>query len=174
MINKTLKKIIDDVIAKRKDKHGWDSGSFAKIIELSADQRGEIGERLLEHLLKEAGVSGVTRAGKVDRTEKHWDIRTDDMDIEVKTATLGRNTDTFQHESIEKDRNYQAIVFIDIAPNEIYITWTAKKNITWRNLHRRANSTAYKWDTRLKELQGNKATTINDIKTAYTKLLSEI
>lgn len=166
--------MIDKAIAERKDKHGWDGGLFSRIIALQADQRGELGEKFLEHFLKKAGVKGVTRAGKIDRTNKHWDIRTEDMDIEVKTATLGRNVNTFQHENIEKDRQYDAIVFIDVAPNDVYITWTAKHKVNWKALHRRANSNAYKWDTRLSDVSGNKVTTVDDVKRGYDRLKKEI
>ncbi|MGR3913831.1 MAG: hypothetical protein OD918_04795 [Gammaproteobacteria bacterium] len=174
MIHEELQDVINGVLAEREDKHGWDRGLFANILLVSADQRGEIGERLIERLLKKAGVPGVTRAGKVDRTKKHWDIRTDDMDIEVKTATLGRNINTFQHESIEKDRDYTAMIFVDIAPGEIYITCTAKKNIDWNSLHRRANSIFYKWDMTLKDVARNRVSTISNFSAAYERLKKEV
>ena len=176
MINNLLGRIIVDMLENRDDKHGWNRGAFRDIIRLSPDQRGEVGERLLETLLNDIGVGGVTREGPLDRTLKHWDIRTDDMDVEVKTATLGRNSLSFQHESIERDRNYHALVFIDIAPNDIYMTWTAKNNIPWRELHRRANSNAYKWDTNLNRLiEGkNKVESPTDIRDSYNRLLAEI
>jgi len=162
-----LHAVIDELISQRKDKHGWDEGAFSKILTLSIDERGEAGERFIENALKEAGVKDVTRAGKIDRTEKHWDIKTADIEIEVKTATLGRNANTFQHENIEKDRKYDAIVFVDIAPNAVYVRWTAKKDIPFKKIHRQAQSTFYKWDFRLKDVQDYEVKTIGDILAGY-------
>lgn len=102
MINERLQTTIQRIVSERADKHGWDASLFADIAKLSADQRGEVGELLLQELLIEAGVEGVIRTAGTDRTSKHWDIRTADMDIEVKTATLGRNNNRFQHENIER------------------------------------------------------------------------
>lgn len=174
MINDRLCTITAQVLSARKDKHGWDKGLFADILLLSADERGEVGERLIESLLSDAGVEGVTRSGALDRTQKHWDIRTADIDIEVKTATLGRNVSTFQHESIEKDRNYHVIVMVDIAPNAVYITWTAKQSMPFKKMHRRANSNAYKWDFKLADVQQNVVHTSADILNGYNKVVNEV
>ena len=178
MINDILRKTIAAVVAARKDKHGWAKGLFKDIHLVAPAHRGEIGERLLERLLIDAGVSGVTRAGKIDRTKKHWDIKTEDMTIEVKTATLGRNSNTFQHESIEKDRDYDALVLIDIAPDDVFITWFAKRDIPWKSegkgIHRRAKGSDYKLTLNLSRIAHCRVKTLNDIAGAYQKLLLEI
>ena len=174
MINDLLKQMIETALSERKDKHGWSSGLFSRIHLLTPDQRGELGEKLLEQALHSAGVKDVTREGALDRTKKHWDIRTADMDIEVKTATLGRNVNTFQHENIEKDRQYDAVAFVDIAPNEIYLTWTAKKNIPFRNMHRRSQGIVFKWDLQLSTVKNNKVETIEDILRGYNAVKEEL
>lgn len=166
-VAKHLQAVIDEMISQRKDKHGWDEGTFSKILDVAPDQRGEIGERFIENALKEAGIKDVTRTGKLDRTKKQWDIKTADIAIEVKTATLGRNANTFQHENIEKDRKYDAIVFVDIAPNAVYVRWVAKKDIPFKEIHRRSQSTFYKWDLRLKNAQDYEVKTIDDIIAGY-------
>lgn len=167
MIDDLLTGLIRDTLRERQDRHGWNDGVFADILKLSIDQRGKVGEKLIETALRETGVPGVTRAGKVDRTKKHWDIRTADLDIEVKTATLGRNTNTFQHESIERDRQYHALALLDIAPNAVYLTWKTKASIDWRKLHRRANSNFYKLDLKLSALESNKILTVDDVLAGY-------
>jgi len=174
MIDDLLTGLIRATLRERKDRHGWDDGLFADILKLSIDQRGKVGEQLIEAALRKAGVPEVTRAGKLDRTHKHWDIRTAHMDIEVKTATLGRNINTFQHESIEKDRQYHALVLLDIAPNDIYLTWLAKDGIDWRSLHRRANSNFYKLDLKLPELESRKVSTIADVLAGYNAIRREL
>ena len=174
MINDLLKSLIETTITERKDKHGWDDAFFGKIIFLAPDQRGEIGEKLLEQALNLVGVKGVTREGALNRTEKHWDIRTEDMDIEVKTATLGRNNNTFQHENLEKDRQYDAVAFVDIGPNEIYLTWKAKKNLPFKTMHRRAAAQAYKEDMTLSKVKHNKIETLDDILRGYNALKLEL
>lgn len=175
MIDELLTDIIRATLRERQDRHGWDDGVFADILRLSIDQRGRVGEALLAQALCAAGVPGVTlAAGKKDRTNKHWDIRTADMDIEVKTATLGRNTNTFQHESIERDRQYHALALLDIAPNDVYLTWKTKARIDWRALHRRANSNFYKLDLKLSALEGNKIRTVDDVLAGYDAALKEL
>ncbi len=121
----------------------------------------------MERLLTESGISGVSRVGRLDRTHKHWDIKTDDITIEVKTATLGRTNATFQHENIEKDRNYDVLVFVDIAPNDVYLSWFTKCDVQWKSLHRRANSNFYKWDIRLNKVIDNRVSCIEDIRKGY-------
>lgn len=175
MIDALLTGIIRATLRERQDRHGWDDGVFADMLKLSIDQRGRVGEALLAQALRAAGVPGVTLAGgKKDRTNKHWDIRTADMDIEVKTATLGRNTNTFQHESIERDRQYHALALLDIAPNDVYLTWKTKARIDWRKLHRRANSNFYKLDLKLSALEGNKILTVDDVLAGYDAVLKEL
>ncbi len=94
------------------------------------------------------------------------------MDVEIKTAALGRNANSFQHENIERDRQYHALVFIDIAPNEIYMSWHAKSQIDLRALHRRATGIHYKWDTLLSALQvSSKVETTADVMRGYNYIV---
>jgi len=175
MIDDLLTDLIRVTLRERKDRHGWDRGVFGDILKLSIDQRGRVGEELIAKALRAAGVQGVELArGKKDRTNKHWDIHTAGMDIEVKTATLGRNTNTFQHESIERDRRYHALALLDIAPNDIYLTWKTKDGIDWRALHRRANSSFYKLDLKLSALENNRILTVADVLAGYNATLDEL
>ncbi len=76
MIFDLLQQTIEEALTGRQDRHGWGNGLFNRILSLSADLRGEVGERLPERVLIDAGVESVTREGGLNRTDKHWDIRT--------------------------------------------------------------------------------------------------
>lgn len=178
MINDLLTDLVAAALRDRKDRHGWDTGTFADLLKLSIDRRGRVGEELIATALHKGGVQGVTRAGGKDRRKKQWDIRTADMTIEVKTATLGRNASTFQHERIEKNRQWDALVLLDIAPNDVYLSWTTHGSLDWRNMHRRDPEGYHKKDLRLSDLEsGNlpagllasgRILTVADVMAGYT------
>lgn len=153
MINDLLTRLIDAALQARKDPHGWDAGTFADLLRLPIDQRGRVGEKLIAAALQEGGVQNVTRAGDKNRRKKQWDIRTADMTIEVKTATLGRNAVTFQHERIEKNRQWDALALLDIAPNDVYLSWATHESLDWHNMHRRDPEGYHKKDLRLADLE---------------------
>lgn len=104
---------------------------------------------------------------EIDRTtdpqEKSWDIRVDDtIMIEIKTATQGKKTKTFQHERIMVERPWHALALLDIAPEDIYLTLAPKNTIPVRKAnniwtvnkkktHMR-RSGEIKWDFSLKDV----------------------
>jgi len=111
---------------------------------------------LIAAALRKGGVQGVTRGGGKNRRKQQWDIRTADMSIEVKTATLGRNTPTFQHERIEKNRQWDTLALLDIAPNSVYLSWATEGSLDWRNMHRRDPEGYHKKDLKLAVLESSK------------------
>jgi hypothetical protein len=52
-------------------------------------------------------------------------------------------------------RAFDGVLFIDVAPSEIYLTAVCKKDILWRKLHRRENG-VYKCDFTIKHIKENK------------------
>lgn len=155
---------------------------FALIKDLSLDTRGVVGEEFIKQLLENMGYS-VERNEITDRTNKHWDLRVNGkVTLEVKTATIGKEGRTFQHENIERDRNYDALILLDIAPDAIYLT-VAKKGLlpfsrpndnftaTPRNMHRRAQGIQYKWDLTLRDVQDRCVTNVEEAKALFLPIL---
>jgi len=75
--------------------------------------------------------------------------------------------DKFQHEGVHKTANYDLLVFLDIAPNEIYVKGIIYEDIDFTKLHQRgagrkqATGAGYKFDYSLKKHLQEK----NEIKT---------
>lgn len=157
----------------------WTNSLFEGLRRLQIDRRGAVGEEFIVYLLERIGKTP-KRSPSLDREKKQWDIEVsrDKVKLEIKTATLTVKANTFQHESIEKDRQWNGLILLDIAPNDIYISCLAKKTIAWKNapgMHRRAQSIAYKYTLKLKDLeQNNKLKTFSDFRHHYNKMLANI
>ena len=160
-------------LAKKKDKHGWAIGTFQAIRDLPADLHGEVGELFVAELLRQMKKE-IKHPQTTDSVEKHWDLMEGDTSLEIKTATLGTSTSTFQHENLEKDRRCDGIVFVDIAPNDLFITCQPKHTIDWRTLHHRRTGISYKWDFSLKKVQHNKVRMLEDFASIYAAMIAEI
>lgn len=161
----------------RKEASPWDNALYGGIKELEIDARGRIGERIVVALLTAAG-RAVSHSDATSE-DKHWDLMCDGLTYEVKGATLGKNGVTFQHENIYKTRLYDGLIFVDIAPNDIYITGHAKKSIVWGDLHHRKDSSFYKWDTHLRATRKhpvlqNRIGDLQDFVRIFTRLEAEI
>lgn len=162
----------------------WLDADFAPVKELELDQRGEIGEQFICLALQTLGHE-VKTSQTTDPTMKHWDLLVDGtIKLEVKTATLGK-TGTFQHENLEKDRNYDGLVLVDIAPNDLYTTFAAKStlpfttaNSNWsinkKKMHRRRGGIQYKWDLSLKDASSRKIETLKDLEAQYNTMARTI
>lgn len=160
---------------EKKDKHEWLSGKFKDMRILQPSKRGDVGEAFIVWLLKESGRDAKCPPS-TDPTHKQWDIfvHSDDISLEVKTATLGFTNATFQHENLEQNRNYDGLVLLDIAPNELYITCFCKHTIDWSRQHRRRTGIQYKKDLRLSKMGENRLESIEDFEKHYSRMLDEI
>ncbi|MFH1968342.1 MAG: hypothetical protein ABIJ84_03075 [bacterium] len=160
-IEKIIIQIVEDLIKNRDHKRdNWNAQSkFLPIKNLNNDETGEVGELLLYNIFSRNGYK-VEHEKAITSDDKDWDIIIDDIKIEVKTATIGRVAKTFQHEKFFKNRNYDAFVFLDFTPNELWVTIGLKKDIIWKNLTKRMVrgifTSEYKFDLSLKMLQDGK------------------
>lgn len=141
---------------------------------LQADSRGQVGEEFVAEVLKTLGYS-VDHTQATDPQNKQWDLVVDDKyQWEVKTATMGRKSKNFQHEHIYKERQYHGIIFLDIAPDDLYISFFPKHKIDWSSLHRRKDSNFYKWDLQKSKIEKNLMVNISDFKRGYEEAIAEI
>ena len=181
----TLKAIIGNKIALAEKQSLWAGGFFQEMRKLQPDLRGEVGEEFIADVLAQAGYS-VEVNRETDPTRKHWDVRVSGtIKLEVKTATLGADGRTFQHENFEKDRDYDAVVLVDVAPNDLYLTVAPKdtlpftrQNDNWtrnpKQMHRRRHGIAYKWDLHLRDVESRKVETLDDIKQMFAPVLGSV
>ena len=153
-------------------------------MQLEIDSRGEVGENFLPQALKQTGHT-VQIDRQANPQEKCWDIKVNEkIMIEIKTATQGKKTKTFQHERIMVERPWHALALLDIAPEDIYLTLAPKntipvrkKNNIWtvneKKVHMR-RSGEIKWDFSLKDVHLRKVSSIDDIERKYQEMLQMI
>ena len=181
-------KMLVDMIASKAESdrknNVWVKGAFMQIRALTPDTRGELGEEFVERLLVSLGYT-VERSNVTDRTKKHWDLRVNGVALEIKTATVGKSGRSFQHENIEKDRDYDGIVLLDIAPDAIYLTAASKKDLPFnspndlwtkspKQMHRRAHGIQYKWDLSIKDVADREIKSLTDVERLMADLLPPV
>ncbi|QNM93642.1 hypothetical protein H9M94_03550 [Mycoplasma sp. Pen4] len=84
---------------------------------LSIDQRGRVGEHFLRDVFQELNMN----VEYINNAHGDFDLIVNNKRIEIKTATLDTNQ-KFQHEGIKDSDKWDAVAFLDIAPNQIYLT----------------------------------------------------
>ncbi|MBE8233316.1 MAG: hypothetical protein HAW67_06225 [Endozoicomonadaceae bacterium] len=74
-LHSKLKDIIQEKLQDmhKRDKHGWLDGKFKGIRTLQPDNRGDVGELFIVHLLKSIGKK-VKHTSATDPQFKQWDI----------------------------------------------------------------------------------------------------
>ena len=173
IVRKCIDELADNAPAQ------WEGHLYGGVKLIEIDNRGDVGELIVVNMLKALGREDVSYSKGTTHEEKDWDFMCGEYSYEVKTATLGKDGITFQHEGIEKTRQYDGLIFVDIAPDEIFISGYCKKDIPWYELHRRANSTAYKWNTNIKEtrkhcVKQNKVVELLDFAKIFERLETRI
>lgn len=165
---KALEKAREQI--KAEDKHGWESSDYKEIRGLQADIRGAVGENFVAAMLRALGKK-VEHFAATDAENKHWDMTADGITLEIKFASMGSKTTTFQHEAIESGRNYDGLIIVDVAPDGVYITCAAKRDIPWDKLHnRRYGPDVYKWTLNRNNIPDRKMNTLADFAAAYEKM----
>lgn len=160
----------------------WKSGEFAQIRSLEIDRRGEVGEIFFAAALQELGYTTyVDRSAKPD--QKQWDILVkDEIKLEIKTATASRAK--FQHEHIIRNRDFNALVLVDISPSKIFLTCAAKNTLPWdapsdkwtvkpKKMVLRPEG-VYKWDLTFADVKDREITTLEQIRIAYETMLNDL
>ena len=126
---------------------------YKDIRSLQIDKRGSFGERFFSQTLSKI----YYRRLKIeynDGDQGDWDLMFNGIKFEIKTASIDVNN-KFQTGGIKQDGDYDAILFLGIKPNELYVKFVLKQNIPFDTLHnRRKNGTGsgYKWDFKEKDM----------------------
>lgn len=179
-----MTQIIKPKLAHEKQSVWKTDSTYIDLKNLSIDTRGQVGEELLARSLQSRGYN-VEWDNKTDADSKHWDIRVSSQyTFEVKTATLGRTGKTFQHENIVRVTTYDALVFLDIAPDDIYLTIAKKSDLpfitandlftkTVRKMHRRKDGTIYKFDLSINDVANRKIKTVKDVARQFYPIIGD-
>ena len=158
-----FKKIKEIKRRKLPQKFDWNDSLYEDIQFLTIDERGQLGEDITVEILKDFKCK-IDYDSSITEAVKGWDFVSNGLKIEVKFATITIGTGLFQHENLHAQRDFDGILFIDVAPNEIYLTTVCKKDIIWKNLHRRPNGD-YKCDFSIKHIKDNKISKFEKHKT---------
>lgn len=118
-----VKQIIDTKYAEVKKRNIWEGSNFENISKVENDDVGKIGEKIINDLCKlsdlDAEIDGI-------QTKQVGGGCGDGIicfkSVEIKTARLGSDEKSFQHELGEVPWNAEYMIFLDISPNKIYIT----------------------------------------------------
>ena len=122
MLKTNLYDVLVDLIDEEFKKLKWSSNDkFFKFRGLSIDQRGRVGEHFFCNIFNELNLLD----SYVDNAHGDWDLEADGFKIEIKTASLDVN-DKFQHEGVKSNKLWDVVAFLDITPNDFYITFIFK------------------------------------------------
>ena len=155
----------------------WKNAKFLNQRKIQIDKRGSIGERFYMSALS---TLYPRRYEYRDGDQGDWDIKIGRMKFEVKTSSLDKSG-KFQNEGLKKNGDYNGVLFLGIAPNDIYMYCIKIENIDFENkrinhngvkvnLHDRgsaATGAGYKCD--LKPEQMTKIRTLDELKEVFEK-----
>jgi len=169
--------IINSVYLKKKKRDIWMNSKWKHIAELGCDEVGKTGELIISEWCKTCNIESMVDGQQTKKIGGgNGDGTIKKKDIEIKTARLGTTNEIFQHELGEKPWNPKYMIFLDIAPEIMYITifpnfsqdfyqssgrdshikckpYFPTKSITWRK-----QSGAFKLDTSININKNNKYT----------------
>ena len=156
-------------IQTRKPKSGfvWDGSLYQDIQHLTLDDKGQLGEEITVDILRSFNCNVIFDSSVTDEVKGH-DLISNGIKIEVKLATITIGSGLFQHDNLHPQRNFNAVLFIDITPNEIYLTAVLKDDFIWKDITRRENG-LYKYDFSIKHIKNK---TIPKLKKYETGLVN--
>lgn len=160
----------------------WKDAKFLQQRKIQIDKRGSIGERFFLITLTNLYPR---RVEYNDGDQGDWDLKIGKNRFEVKTASLDK-AGKFQNEGLKQDGDYDGILFLGIAPNDIYMYCIKIENIDFENqkinhnganinIHNRGKSglqgnatgAGFKCDFRPEQMR--KIKTIEDLKEEFEK-----
>ena len=158
----------------------WDGAKYELQRKIQIDKRGSVGERFFSQMLTLLYPRRITYK---DGDQGDWDLSIGKMKFEIKTASFGKNG-KFQNEGLKKHGDYNGVLFLGIAPNDIYMYCIKVSNIDFENhkidhngvrvnLHNRGkdetsdNATGVGYKCDLKPSQMTKIDTIGDLKKVF-------
>lgn len=122
--------ILDDMIANRDFSiSNWDEARFEMMKKASSTDKGNIGEDLLERLLKDMGYKDVERETS---RRGHWDVRVkngkQEITFEVKVATQDVHG-SHQFNGVRYDTRYTHLFLLGVCPDELFFKIVKKEEL---------------------------------------------
>lgn len=184
--------LINNQYIKKQKRDIWGDSKWKNISELENDDVGGVGEEIINTICQEAKVNSAIDGTKTKQVGGGiGDGTIKGKSCEIKTARLGSSGNSFQHELGEVPWKADFMVFLDIAPQKMYITifknfteefykksgldssikcdpYFPTKSITWRK-----QKGAFKLDTSININEKNNYTFIIDSETTdYSRFKS--
>lgn len=123
-----LKNLLAKMVVEDMPKQ-WKNAKFLQQRMIQIDKRGSVGERF--YLLALTSLYP-RRIEYKDGDQGDWDLKIGKMKFEIKTSSLDKNG-KFQNEGLKRDGDYNGILFLGIAPNDIYMYCIKIENIDFKN-----------------------------------------
>ena len=175
-----LMQVISAQKQKETTKDIWADSPFKDLVKLQSNNAGIVGEKFIQDICQTTGISVDIDGSKTKkRGGGSGDGIINNKNVEIKTAHLGCDEKTFQHELGESPWKADHSIFVDIAPKCIYLTifknfsedvyknkikcapYFPTRCVTWRK-----KSAAFKLDTSVKMNETN-------VKKNYTLKITE-
>lgn len=154
---------------KEKKQDIWENSPFKDLATMQSNNVGNVGEGLIHNICTHAGIQADIDGSKTKKIGGGaGDGIIKDKTVEIKTAVQGSTSTSFQHELGEMPWNADYIIFIDISPQQLYLTifpnftedqyksgnkcepYFPTKSVTWRK-----GKGAFKFDTTININESN-------------------
>jgi len=119
-----------DALKKNVDNPKWSKGNFVGIKTVSNTKVGSVGQDFIEGLCNILLMPCVFPLNKknVRAKQSSWDIDICGIKFELKTATEDVNG-SFQFNHLRYHREYEAVLFLGVTPNELYFGIWSKADV---------------------------------------------
>jgi hypothetical protein len=105
---------------KENSKNIWENSDFKDLPKLQSNNVGIVGEKFIEKICKKTNIESSIDGTKTKKLGGDGLIK--NKKIEIKTAHIGNNLSSFQHELGEKPWLADYMVFLDIETTFVYLT----------------------------------------------------
>ena len=144
---------LDELLREARGIWNNPNAKYAKYRQIEIDKRGSFGERLF----KDAFGRIYHRRSDItyqDGDQGDWDIKLNGWKFEVKTSSLDVNK-KFQNEGLKQVGDYDGVMFLGVAPEQLFVKFVKKDDIPFDELHNREQAKTgrgWKWDFKLGEM----------------------
>ena len=131
----------------------WAFSKYENYRKLQIDKRGSFGERFFAQVLSSIYFRRLNIEYQ-DGDQGDWDLKFNGIKFEIKTSSIDVNK-KFQNEGLKIGGDYDGVLFLGIAPNQLYIKFILKKDIPFESLHdrkKRGTGSGIKWDFKEKDM----------------------
>ena len=119
----TATSIIDAIYDKKKKRNIWENSMWSHIADLENDDVGKAGERIIAEFCNRGNIPSEIDGLKTKELGGGvGDGTINGKTVEIKTARPGSNNSSFQHELGECPWVADYMIFLDIAPEKMYLT----------------------------------------------------